>query len=293
MGTSEPLYRFKKIRCFSQQTFYEMTHDDRNLGDFTVHSCVSGKGHSQFVLLGLFASSFSVFSLYFSFFSMQKNILCLVFLVVLTSAERYSFFMNEDVSYVQNEQGQRFMQLDTGNRPDLNATTDTCVLLGTRMQCSVSTRVTAVDDTFTDLDLTVNCGFDDQIAFDFRRAQSCTCSASAISSDPDKPPKRCPCEVCPDGYGQSPVSIDCGAEEDPFVIGSCTNLDCNFGCNGTCNFSCENPLPECAGLCEAAGAPTFAPTGMGLDNGASSAITLSRRYRLVMLGVVSLAGLLV
>jgi hypothetical protein len=167
------------------------------------------------------------------------------------------FEQGRNLPYLENDYGHRITQvLDTGNRPDLNQTANTCNAAGARLVCGINSRISSRDDTYTDLAITVNCLLDSQIAFDFRRAKGCTCGAQAVPSDTGVM-KECPCVVCPDGYGSSPVSIDCsGNDEDPYVINTCTSMDCDFSCNGTCSYDCVDAGPECAFCFNATEAPT-------------------------------------
>jgi hypothetical protein len=178
----------------------------------------------------------------------------------MTNAQVYmvdNIFQEGSLPYLENDHGHRIAQVvDTGNRPDLNQTANTCNAVGARLVCGINSRISSRDDTYTDLAITVNCILDSQIAFDFRRAKGCTCGAQAVPSDTGVM-KECPCVVCPDGYGSSPVSIDCSSiEEDPFVINTCTSLDCDFSCNGTCSYDCVDAGPECAFCFNATEAPT-------------------------------------
>ena len=167
----------------------------------------------------------------------MKSFLVSTFLALLSISpiigERYNVFYGEKFPYVENEQGHRFMQLDTGNRPDINATDDTCRLVGPSFQCFIGTRIMGPGDTYSDLNVKLFCNnLDPEIATDFRR-KPCACQVEVVSSDGTK--KDCECQTCPDGYGPSPISIDCQQEkneENPYVISSCTNMDCNFGCVG-------------------------------------------------------------
>jgi hypothetical protein len=190
---------------------------------------------------------------------MNKAVLIASSLMATTSAQVYlidNIFQEGSLPYLENDQGHRITQvLDTGNRPDLNQTANTCNAVGARLICDIQSRISSRDQTYTDLAITVNCQLDSQIAFDFRRAKGCTCGAQAVPSDTGVA-KVCPCVVCPDGYGSSPVSIDCSTEEDPFVINTCTSLDCDFSCNGTCSYDCVGAGPECAFCFNATEAPT-------------------------------------
>lgn len=43
------------------------------------------------------------------------------------------------------------------------------------------------------------------------------------------------CSICSDGSGKTPIAINCEDQEDnPFVLGTCTTIDCANTCNGTC-----------------------------------------------------------
>ena len=132
--------------------------------------------------------------------------------------------------------------LDVGTLDSLNATTDTCKVVGAGIRCDIQTVVKGGGDK-VDLRIQVDCPLDSQIAFDFRRASGCQCGAAVKHSDGKE--TFCPCIVCPLGFGNSPISIDCSMKEDPFIVASCSNLDCGFGCNGTCEFNCRNSGQSC------------------------------------------------
>lgn len=196
-------------------------------------------------------------------------------LMAMANAQVYqidNIFQEGSLPYLENDHGHRIMQtIDTGNRPDLNQTADTCNAVGARLVCNINSRITSKDDTFTDLAISVNCILDSQIAFDFRRAKGCSCGASTTPSSTGVA-KQCPCVVCPDGYGSSPVSIDCSAEEEePYVINTCTSMDCDFSCNGTCSYDCVGAGPECAFCFNA----TEAPTGEEGENARATLIPVA------------------
>ena len=149
--------------------------------------------------------------------------------------------------------------LDTGTLGSINATTDTCKVVGAGIRCDVQSVISSDDGDRADVRIQVNCPLDSQLAFDFRRAHGCACGAAVKHFDGRE--KFCPCIVCPLGFGNSPISIDCSMREDPFIVGTCSYLDCGFGCNGTCEFSCKNSGPSCTFCANNPGAPTPAPTG--------------------------------
>lgn len=137
--------------------------------------------------------------------------------------------------------------LEVGTFDSINATTDTCEVVGAGIRCNVESSISADDGDKADIKVQVDCPLDSQIAFDFRRAHGCSCGASVTHWDGRQ--KFCPCIICPQGFGNSPVSIDCSMREDPYIISTCTYMDCGFACNGTCEFSCKNSGPGCT-FCE-------------------------------------------
>jgi len=196
--------------------------------------------------------------------------------------------------YIENEHGHRLMQWAGENRPDLNATDDVCRVAGSRFECYVGTRISSEDESYSDLQITINCQLDSQTAFDYRRSQSCTCTSKTIPSDPDKPEKTCPCTVCPLGFGRNPINIDCSQnEEDPFIINTCSSLDCDFACNGTCRYDCFNSGPECPFCSNNPLAPTPSPTGEGLGKEGGSGASFACISGLIVLGIAGFFGLLV
>lgn len=227
--------------------------------------------------------------------------------LVTTDAEMFyvnNLFTDGDLPYVQNEEGLRFFHrsilsatsrflqdgdetpateappentnIETGNRPDINSTSDTCQTTAFDVRCAVNTRVAAADGTYADLDMIVTCDLDSQTAFDFRRARSCSCDVGVV--DDQGVPKVCSCAICPDGFGNNPLAIEC---TDDFVIGTCSSLDCDFSCNGTCSFDCANSGPECS-ICEDnPNAPTIAPTGVGGAAGEPTLLSPSGSERIL------------
>ncbi|KAL7580218.1 hypothetical protein ACA910_012963 [Epithemia clementina (nom. ined.)] len=149
--------------------------------------------------------------------------------------------------------------LNVGTLSSINATTDTCKVIGAGIRCDVQSVISAEGGDRVDVKIQVDCPLDSQIAFDFRRAYGCSCGAALKKFDGSE--KFCPCIVCPLGFGNSPISIDCSEKEDPYIISTCTFLDCGFGCNGTCEFSCKNSGPSCSFCKDRPDAPTPAPTG--------------------------------
>ena len=169
----------------------------------------------------------------------------------------HGLYGDGDTPFFENEHGHRFMQLDTGNLASINQTANICSTTAFNVICDVASVVSATDETASNLAMTVTCDLNSQVAFDFRRATNCACGV-AVTDVATGQPKNCQCVVCPLGFGDNPISIECA---DDFVIGECTSLDCGFACNGTCSFDCANSGPECAFCENDVFAPTVAPTG--------------------------------
>lgn len=220
------------------------------------------------------------------------TLLSLVALVV--RAERFQFSYNEAVPYVENQRGQRFMQV----------VQPVCNPAGSLFVCD-NVGTTVRDDQGNTALITARlvCQFDPLNQVDFRQAQGCSCEAQV--STPDGGSKRCACTLCPAGYGDNPIAIDCdmtnttganvtdanatgvdaGGEmepiDSPFILDTCSSYDCDFRCNGTCRFGCDEvPLPEeCYELCGTP-QPSASPggTGTGTDTPPSSQATSMALY---------------
>lgn len=214
--------------------------------------------------------------------------LCWSSITNVALAERFvlhNLYQNGELPYFENEHGHRFMThshqqqqqqvvnrflqgneagaaqgglIETGTRLDINQTANTCQTTAFEITCNVASVVSAADNTFSDLAMTVKCELESQNAFDFRFAKNCACGVAA--TDANGKPKNCFCTVCPAGFGPNPISIEC---VDDFIIGECTSLDCDFACNGTCSFDCANSGPDCKFCEDNPFAPTVAPTGTG------------------------------
>jgi hypothetical protein len=206
---------------------------------------------------------------------MFRNALTLLLLAeagVVTS-QQYNFHLFDEVPYVETGNGEmRFLQSTTNvNTPDLTASTDICSVQAPNFICVDTIRIDADDLSFTDVKLTFGCRLDSGNAFDYRGGTNCACQAEVTHSDSTRPSKTCPCSLCPAGFGDSPIAIDCTKYDndtaiDPFIIDRCSSLDCGFGCNGTCAFDCEESGPECE-FCANANTPTASPTGTALGGG--------------------------
>jgi hypothetical protein len=191
----------------------------------------------------------------------------------VVTGQKYNFHLFEDVPYVETGNGEmRFLQSTTNvNTPDLTAATDICTIQSPNYVCQDTIRIDADDLSFTDVTLTFGCTLDSGFGFDYRRSSGCVCQAEIVHSDTSRPSKICPCSICPIGFGDSPIAIDCtqfdddaeNPDTDPFIIDRCSSLDCGFGCNGTCSFDCVESGPECE-FCSNANDPTSSPTGTAL-----------------------------
>lgn len=138
---------------------------------------------------------------------------------------------------------------------------------GDRFKCEVPSKLTHVD-----INSVVSCTFDPNSLdpFNFHEAKQCTCTA--LVTDPRRGiTKPCGCSICPTGFGSSHFAYDCdtGASiYDPFVFGTCKQVDCGGTCNGDCVKGCSDKRPECQklGCFPKSEAPTFAPTSSPVTN---------------------------
>ncbi|GAX20859.1 hypothetical protein FisN_7Hh176 [Fistulifera solaris] len=218
---------------------------------------------------------------------MLSKLTVLALVAAVARAERFQFNYNEAVPYVENQHGQRFMQV---TQPECNPA-------GSLFICdNVGTTVRNTAGNLVAITATLVCPFSPLIQVDFRQAEGCSCEAQVATADGGF--KKCACTLCPAGYGDNPISIDCDMSNttdtnmtdanatgvdaenemeavDPFILDSCTSFDCDFRCNGTCKFGCDEvPLPEeCFELCGTP-QPTGAPAG-GAAQPTSGAPTLS------------------
>jgi hypothetical protein len=207
---------------------------------------------------------------------MFRNALALLLLAEanVVTGQQYNFHLSEAAPYVETGNGEiRFLQTGTSttnvNTPDLTAATDICTIVSPNFICEETIRIDADDLSFSDVKLTFGCKLDSGFAFDYRRSNGCVCQATITHSDTTRPSKVCPCSICPAGFGESPLAIDCtefdeDPETDPFIIDRCSSLDCGFACNGTCAFDCEESGEECE-FCAEGNEPTSAPTGTSLS----------------------------
>jgi len=163
------------------------------------------------------------------------------------NGQKYNAHLSENNPYVETGNGQmRFIQTSVvGNTLDLLAAEDICRIQPPRFVCEDTARLESEDSTFSNITIGFSCLLNSfNVFLDYRRSQGCGCVAYLVPSDPNKLTKTCPCSVCPAGFGNSPISIDCTQFEDtddginPFLIDTCGLLDCGFNCNGTCAFDC-------------------------------------------------------
>jgi hypothetical protein len=135
----------------------------------------------------------------------------------------------------------------TGQNYNFNVATDTCQIQGPNFVCQDTIRIEAEDSSFSDVTLTIGCILDSSFSFDIRRSQGCVCEATIVPSDTTRPSKVCPCSICPAGFGDSPIAIDCTEFDedpviDPFIVGQCSSLDCDYTC-GTSTTGTDDPPP--------------------------------------------------
>jgi hypothetical protein len=189
---------------------------------------------------------------------------------------------------IENRHGQRFLQAE----PD-------CYPTGSRFFCNFQTNLSATatganattDQSYTVIKTQVDCEFDSSVVVDFKNAKGCTCTTNIFKNGATEPSSSCLCQLCPAGFGNNPVNIDCdyeGQTNDPVILGTCTSFDCNFACNGTCAYGCDNPPPECAEMCTGTGSPTPAPTGAGHASGGGRSSSMAFGLFFVASGLASM-----
>lgn len=141
-----------------------------------------------------------------------------------------------------------FAQNDAISSSIAQMTEPSCTMDGSRLVCSnIESMMEDMEGNPVFISSSVSCDSSPS-KFDFRQAEGCTCTAEVTTGSETK---LCGCTVCPSGYGLNPLSVDCGDADEPYVLDTCTTLDCNFDCNGKCTGGCDvDPLPaECVSLC--------------------------------------------
>ena len=209
-------------------------------------------------------------------------LLVVVLTIGLVLGEQYTLdFGNPALPFMQNAHGNRFLQA----QPD-------CSPSGSRFLCNIQTEVRTDQGESAVIRASLDCLFSSESVVDFRRASDCRCGAQIFKDGSETPSASCPCTLCPTGFGNSPVNVDCDytnrpEDQDPFINGPCTSFDCSFACNGTCAFGCENPPPECEELCFGTRSPTAAPTGQAASE------AFSYHGSILLVGMLSVAAVLV
>jgi hypothetical protein len=164
-----------------------------------------------------------------------------------------------------------------------------CYYEGAKLVCEYSF-ATGYAGNETMITFLASCDIDARYNFDYRRATNCACMAQITPIGESM--KECPCTVCATGFGDIPVSVDCGVHEehqtnmtngttatsrsedmsntttgaengtavDPYIFGTCTSIDCSGACNGTCAVNCDASGTLCSYCVDT---PTSAPTGLG------------------------------
>ena len=98
-----------------------------------------------------------------------------------------------------------------------------------RLGCNITTRFASPSSsggaTQVVVDVALDCASPSS-TFTFRQvADGCVCSA-AVTSDPTI---ACSCAVCPQGFGENGIFVDC---KDDILIDTCSSVDCDYTCNG-------------------------------------------------------------
>mmetsp|Transcript_17656 Transcript_17656/g.48095 ORF Transcript_17656/g.48095 Transcript_17656/m.48095 type:complete len:309 (-) Transcript_17656:101-1027(-) len=162
---------------------------------------------------------------------------------------------------------------DAGFLANPSATTESCTIVTSAYRCNFETDISTDDGDETNLQIQVQCPIDEQTTFDFRKAAGCSCGARISNLNGDNA-TVCPCTVCQNGFGHSAISMDCSTkDDDPFIISSCSSLDCDLACNGTCQGDCgaSGGSGGCPSLCSTPSPSTVAPSVSTAPSGAPSA----------------------
>jgi hypothetical protein len=85
----------------------------------------------------------------------------------------------------------------------------------------------------------------DQIGPNFQKSEDCRCQAlfdQQVEGQANRQ-RTCACNVCPVDAGQA-LSLDCNnVPEDPFILSTCTAIDCYGRCNYTGPVVINLPTP--------------------------------------------------
>jgi hypothetical protein len=179
--------------------------------------------------------------------TMMKTATFLVLLLFsfTVTAELYSFELGDFVNPKISPPGQETF------RHRLLQDGAACGFKGDKLVCDHAYEVDAGTGDMITVQFHAICDADAQVKFNYQRAANCQCNATVSTKD-GKPPKTCPCTICQAGFGDLPVTVDCtNYEEDdtdvttPYIVGTCTSLDCGAVCNGTCERNCTNAGADC------------------------------------------------
>eukprot|EP00977_Amphora_coffeiformis_P029569 scaffold41550_cov191-Amphora_coffeaeformis.AAC.1 len=166
-----------------------------------------------------------------------------------------NLFQKDDgnVPYLKDEQGRRFMLLETGDKVDvfqLSSNTRFEDSFGVpRMIYNVRQRFDGAN-TFSEVNATVDCVASSNTQ-PIRELTDCECSA--VVKDALGVVNNCTCGVCAQGFGDSSIYFDC---QNDSLIENCTSVDCGYTCNGPCVGDCERSTEECP-LCSGASNETI------------------------------------
>jgi len=149
---------------------------------------------------------------------------------------------DDDVPFLKDQQGHRFMLLETGDKVDIFQSSSNRrfedSFIDPRMYYNVQLRLNG-ESTFSEVNATVDCPASSNTQ-SYRELSNCECSA--VVKDQSGVTKNCTCGVCADGFGDNPIYFDC---QDDSLIDNCTSVDCEYTCNGPCVGDCESLTEEC------------------------------------------------
>lgn len=126
---------------------------------------------------------------------------------------------------------------------EVNFTAESCEPRPWGVACNQEGKVISSNGTFLEFSMEVECQpREGETVKEIRNGVDCSCAIELLNETN----RKCRCIVCPEGFGDSPVAIEC---TDGFLIDECSRVDCNLECDGTCVKDCKDSGPECP-LCD-------------------------------------------
>jgi len=255
---------------------------------------------------------------------LQSSLFLAAFLSKVVTAQRYEFDLKAGTVHdIDGTQQTYHRDLQNTIYPP-DGWIEGCRYRGPRLECT-ETYLIPSSNGVTAVYFTAECDGNSN-SMDFRDPNfSTNCDCGAILKEAATgEEKQCPCQICAAGLGENPVLVDCSANtappaddadtsfgtdsgtvsleaneqdevgfaNDPFVINSCTSLDCFGNCNATCSLNCGevNPCDFCANHPDNI-QPTDAPEEQGVEvNSAAAAFLGSTTVGILSAVLVGLAA---